>query len=198
MKNSTKALIAGGVGAALLLGGAGTIAYWTDEADGGDGTITAGSLEIGTVIGGGWQISHQGDGTGTPTDPVDFDPVTDQIVPGDLLSYTQSIPVTLVGENIAATFDGVIDVSATGTEPENEALAAAIVGEDLATTGLTGATGELTLDPDTDVLTGEGDGTVDVTTTITFPWGDAGEFNPAQLGSLDFSVDYTLTQTPAN
>lgn len=198
MKKSTKALIAGGVGAALLLGGAGTIAYWTDEANGGNGTITAGSLDIGTVSGSGWEISHQGDGTGEPTEPVAFDPATDQIVPGDLLSYTQSIPVTLEGENIAATFDGVIDVTATGTEPANEALAAAIVGEDLTTTGLTEATGEITLDPDTDVLTGEGTGTVDVTTTITFPWGDAGEFNPAQLGSLDFSVDYTLTQVPGN
>lgn len=198
MKNSTKALIAGGIGAALLLGGAGTIAYWTDAADGGDGTITAGTLDIGTVSGGGWQISHQGDGTGEPTAPVDFDPATDQIVPGDVLSYTQAIPVTLEGEYIAAAFDGVIDVTATGTDPESAALAEAIVGEDLAVTDLTGATGELTLDPATEVLTGEGTGTVDVTTTITFPWGDAGEFDAAQLGSLDFSVDYTLTQVPGN
>ena len=51
MKKSTKALIAGGIGVALLVGGAGTVAFWTDEADGGDGVITAGTLDLGTPAG---------------------------------------------------------------------------------------------------------------------------------------------------
>lgn len=197
MKNSTKALIAGGAGAALLLGGAGTIAYWTDAADGGNGTITAGTLELGTATNGEWTISHQGDGTGDPTGPAPFDPTADQVVPGDTLSYTQSIPVELAGENIAAVFTGEIEVVASNDEAANEALAAAIVGQDLAATGMSGADG-LEFDPDTGTVTGEGTGTVDVTTTVTFPWGEPGQFNEAQLGSLAFSVDYTLTQVPNN
>ena len=41
MKKSTKALIAGGIGVALLVGGASTVSFWTDEAEGGDGVISS-------------------------------------------------------------------------------------------------------------------------------------------------------------
>ena len=36
--------------------------------------ITAGTLELGTPAGGGWEISHAGDGSGAATDPVTFAP----------------------------------------------------------------------------------------------------------------------------
>ncbi|MGO1399443.1 MAG: alternate-type signal peptide domain-containing protein [Brevibacterium yomogidense] len=195
MKNVTKAAIAGGIGVALLLGGAGTVAFWTDSADGGDGIISAGTLDIGTVAGGGWEISHAGSGAGEPTAAEAFDPAADQIVPGDILTYTQSIPVELQGENIAAIFNGDISITPTSEAEADTALADAITAEDLAATELTGADG-LTLEGDT--LTGEGTGSVEVTTTITFPWGEESEFNAAKLGSLDFAVDYTLTQAPNN
>lgn len=196
MKKSTKALIAGGIGVALLVGGAGTVAFWTDEADGGDGVITAGTLDLGTPAGGGWEISHAGDGSGTATAPVAFNPESDQIVPGDILTYTQNIPVTLEGENIAAEFDGVIDVAAASGDANDTALADALETDDLAATGVTGATGDLALDGEK--LTGEGTGSVEVTTTVKFPWGAEGDYNPAKLGSLNFAVDYTLTQVPGN
>lgn len=196
MKNSTKALVAGGIGVALLAGGAGTVAFWTDEESGGDGVITAGTLELDSPAGGGWEISHVGDGSGTATEPATFDPAADQIVPGDVLTYTQDIPVTLEGENIAAQFDGVIDVTATSEEAADTALAEALETDDLAATGISGTTGDLALSGET--LTGEGTGTVAVTTTINFPWGEEGDYNPAKLGSLDFAVDYTLTQVPGN
>ena len=196
MKKSTKALIAGGIGVALLVGGASTVSFWTDEAEGGDGVISSGTLDLGTPAGGGWEISHAGDGSGTATEPVAFNPGSDQIVPGDILTYTQSIPVTLEGENIKAEFDGTIDVTPSTDAPADTALSDAIESEDLAATGLTGATGDLTLDGET--LTGEGEGTVEVTTTITFPWGTEGQYNDAKLGALNFAVDYTLTQVPGN
>lgn len=195
MKKSTKALIAGGIGVALLVGGAGTVAFWTDEADGGDGVITAGTLDLGTPAGGGWEISHAGDGSGTATAPVAFNPESDQIVPGDILTYAQNIPVTLEGENIAAQFDGAIDVTANGADADT-ALAAALEKEDLAATDISGATGDLSFD--NGKLTGEGTGNVEVTTTVKFPWGTEGMYNPAKLGSLNFAVDYKLTQVPGN
>ena len=170
-------------------------AFWTDSADGGDGIISAGTLDIGTVAGGGWEISHAGSGAGEPTAAEAFDPAADQIVPGDILTYTQSIPVELQGENIAAIFNGDISITPTSEAEADTALADAITAEDLAATELTGADG-LTLEGDT--LTGEGTGSVEVTTTITFPWGEESEFNAAKLGSLDFAVDYTLTQAPNN
>ena len=196
MKKSTKALIAGGIGVALLVGGASTVSFWTDEAEGGDGVISSGTLDLGTPAGGGWEISHEGDGSGTATEPVAFNPGSDQIVPGDILTYTQSIPVTLEGENIKAEFNGNIDVTQSTDAAADTALSDAIESEDLAATGLTGATGDLTLDGET--LTGEGEGTVEVTTTITFPWGTEGQYNDAKLGALNFAVDYTLTQVPGN
>jgi alternate signal-mediated exported protein len=198
VKKSTKALIAGGIGVALLVGGASTVSFWTDEAEGGDGVISSGTLDLGTPAGGGWEISHAGDGSGTATEPVEFDPADGQIVPGDILTYTQSIPVTLEGENIRAEFDGTIDVTpSTGADADSK-LAAAITKDDLAATGLTGADGNLALDSDGETLTGEGNGTVEVTTTITFPWGDEGDYNDTKLGKLNFAVDYTLTQVPGN
>ena len=196
MKKSTKALIAGGIGVALLVGGASTVSFWTDEAEGGDGVISSGTLDLGTPAGGGWEISHAGDGSGTATEPVEFDPADDQIVPGDILTYTQSIPVTLEGENIKAEFNGNLDVTPSGAADADAALAEAITAQDLAASGLTDATGGLTLDGET--LTGEGDGTVQVTTTVTFPWGAEGDYNDAKLGNLNFAVDYTLTQVPGN
>ena len=196
MKKSTKALIAGGIGVALLVGGASTVSFWTDEAEGGDGVISSGTLDLGTPAGGGWEISHAGDGSGTATEPVAFNPGSDQIVPGDILTYTQSIPVTLEGENIKAEFNGNIDVTPSTDAAADTALSDAIESEDLAATGLTGATGDLALDGET--LTGEGEGSVEVTTTITFPWGTEGQYNDAKLGALNFAVDYTLTQVPGN
>lgn len=196
MKNLTKAAIAGGAGLVLLLGGATTIAYWTDEEDGGGGVIQAGTLDLGTVTGGGWMISHEGSG-GEPTEPVPFDPATDQIVPGDLLSYTQDVPVELQGENIAAGFAGTIAVTPTEAGDPDEAFAAALESDpDLIIVELSDVTGDLTLVDGT--LTGEGTGTVAVSTQIRFPWGTEGEFNTAKLGSVSFAVDYTLTQVPAN
>lgn len=196
MKKSTKALIAGGIGVALLVGGASTVSFWTDEAEGGDGVISSGTLDLGTPVGGGWEISHAGDGNGDATAPVEFDPAEDQIVPGDILTYTQSIPVNLEGENIKAEFNGNLDVTPSSAADADAALAEAITAQDLAASGLTDATGGLTLDGET--LTGEGDGTVQVTTTVTFPWGAEGDYNDAKLGNLNFAVDYTLTQVPGN
>lgn len=196
MKKSTKALIAGGIGVALLVGGASTVSFWTDEAEGGDGVISSGTLDLGTPAGGGWEISHEGDGSGTATGPVEFVPADHHIVPGDILTYTQSIPVTLDGKNIKAEFDGKLDVTPSSGADADSKLVAAITKDDLAATGLTDATGNLALDGET--LTGEGEGTVEVTTTITFPWDAEGDYNDAKLGKLNFAVDYTLTQVPGN
>ena len=196
MKNVTKAAIAGGIGvrhsswAALAPSPSGPIAP----------TVVTGSSPPersisarSPVAAGRWAISAAVSGPPEPRRA--FDPAADQIVPGDILTYTQSIPVELQGENIAAIFNGDISITPTSEAEADTALADAITAEDLAATELTGADG-LTLEGDT--LTGEGTGSVEVTTTITFPWGEESEFNAAKLGSLDFAVDYTLTQVPNN
>ena len=46
MKKSTKGALAAGAAAALLLGGAGSLAYWTDAATVNGGQITSGSMDL--------------------------------------------------------------------------------------------------------------------------------------------------------
>ncbi|GHD45001.1 alternate-type signal peptide domain-containing protein [Mycetocola manganoxydans] len=106
MKKTTAAAVAAAVGAALLLGGAGTLAYWSDNAETTAQTISSGDLDFGTIANDTWKI-QQVVTTGTPsvtkkTASVDFKPDTMKIVPGDVLTRQLTLPVTLVGQNIAA------------------------------------------------------------------------------------------------
>lgn len=193
MKNTTKAAVAGGVGVALLLGGAGTIAYWTDTQAGAAATVQSGNLELGTPGGPGWQLRHVGDNPEADPAWVSYE-AGDRIVPGDQLRMTQSVPVELAGKAIAADFAGSVEVAATGTEAT--ALAAALGEPTLSVESLSGATGSLALDPESNTMRGEGEGTMNVITTLDFPWGTEGQYNPAKLASLDLTVNYTLTQVP--
>ena len=194
MKNTTKAAVAGGVGVALLLGGAGTLAFWTDTEEGPEATVQAGTLELGALTGAGWELRHVGNG-GTATEWKTFNP-GDQIVPGDELQMTQNVPVTLAGEAIAAQFTG--DISVSSSDPAGAALATALGDPELSATSLSGTSEDFTFDPGTGIVRGEGTGDVAVTTKLSFPWGAADDYNPTKLGTLDFTVDYTLTQVPGN
>ena len=57
MKNSTliKGTAAIAVGAALLLGGGGTLAAWNDSVSAAPGTITAGTLDVAKTAAGVWK-----------------------------------------------------------------------------------------------------------------------------------------------
>ncbi|OYD66703.1 alternate-type signal peptide domain-containing protein [Rhodococcus sp. OK302] len=94
MKKTTKGAIAAAFAALLLAGGAGTMAAWSASTTAGVGTtITAGSMAIEQVGTGTWEWA---DGSA-------FDPLTDRIVPGDVVSYTADYTFDLVGKNLKAT-----------------------------------------------------------------------------------------------
>jgi alternate signal-mediated exported protein len=95
MNKFTKASIATGAGIVLLLGGAGTLAYWNDSAEVGAGSITAGTLAIDSVAAGNW---YEASDLGTPIDPDTF-----LVVPGDSLVYIESFEVTATGDNLEAS-----------------------------------------------------------------------------------------------
>lgn len=97
MKKQTKAAIAAGAGAILLLGGVGTLAFWSDEVDlGGGGDITAGRLALGECAGGGsWTDVNAGN---TIPDIGAF-----RIVPGDVVEYSCDTTLTAEGDNLTAT-----------------------------------------------------------------------------------------------
>jgi alternate signal-mediated exported protein len=102
MNKVTKGALATGAGVLLLLGGGGTLALWnTDEAITA-GTVTAGQLDLTPDGVGAWTVTNAAAG------------VTDQAiavigdyraVPGDVLTFTQTVDVTLEGNNMEATLD---------------------------------------------------------------------------------------------
>ncbi|MFE5838384.1 alternate-type signal peptide domain-containing protein [Arthrobacter sp. NPDC056493] len=104
MKNSAliKGTAAIAVGAALLLGGGGTLASWNASDSATPGTIIAGDLNVSAATGV-WK-----DGSGNAVDISSY-----RVVPGDTLTYTQVLTVTLSGDKMAA------NITATGTGANN-------------------------------------------------------------------------------
>lgn len=104
MKKSTKGAVAAGAAAVLMLGGAGSLAYWTAEADLAGSTISTGNLTLAAAdCGAGWSI----DGAAA------FDSITDKLVPGDTLTRTCTMAVTATGKHLNADI-----ATAGGTLPE--------------------------------------------------------------------------------
>ncbi|UUL77475.1 alternate-type signal peptide domain-containing protein [Pseudarthrobacter sp. Fe7] len=119
MKNSTllKGTAAIAVGAALLLGGGGTLANWNAEATAAPGTIVSGDLNV-TAANGVWT-----DRTGT----VIADINAYKVVPGDKLTFTQALTVKLVGNKMAANV-ATTGISATnGFTPANVSVSAPVL-----------------------------------------------------------------------
>lgn len=104
MNKFTKASIATGAGIVLLLGGAGTLAYWNDSATTSAGSITAGTLGITSTAAGTW---YDVSSVATLTDPevqgTAINPATFHVVPGDTLVYVESFTVAATGDNLEAT-----------------------------------------------------------------------------------------------
>ena len=94
MNKTTKGLLAAGA-AALLIGGAGTLAYWTDSAELDGGTVTSGSIDLeGVECATAWAYDDS-EGTGAVT----------AIVPGDTIVKQCTADLVLVGDHIGATVD---------------------------------------------------------------------------------------------
>ncbi|MCW4384822.1 alternate-type signal peptide domain-containing protein [Salinibacterium sp. SYSU T00001] len=84
MNKLLKGSIAGAAGIVLLLGGAGTLAYWNDSATvASAGTVSSGELSIASTVAGTWDDSIA------------------LIVPGDSLTYTEQFTVTASGDNLS-------------------------------------------------------------------------------------------------
>lgn len=169
MKKTTAAAVTAAVGAALLLGGAGTLAYWTDEVEGESQTISAGDLALAGFDDGSWTY-------------VADDSAVTKIVPGDVIETTVDVPVELVGDNIKADLS-VAEKDGATTDGFGDVLDIAIdVNE----------SGDSTYS-----FTEEFDATVPVTVTVTFPWDastDATADNSTKLADYVFTLEYTLTQ----
>ncbi|MFT4188472.1 MAG: alternate-type signal peptide domain-containing protein [Aeromicrobium sp.] len=111
MKKSTKGALAAAAAAVLLLGGAGTLAYWTADATLDGGSVTAGEITLTDV---------QCASSWTHDDAGGTEAVT-TIVPGDTITKQCTGTLTLVGDHIGATVD-LSDAGVTGTGELDEAL----------------------------------------------------------------------------
>lgn len=125
MNRLTKAAIAAGGAAVLLLGGATTLAYWTADGTATGTDVTAGTLTMSDGECGAWAL----DGGGA---------VSAGIVPGDTVTSTCAMTVGGTGDHLAL---GDITVSSPTWETEN-ALTGAL---ELSISSATLAGQELTL-----------------------------------------------------
>lgn len=172
MKKSTKGLVAAGAAAALLLGGAGTLAYWTadDTVDG--GTLSSGSIVLGTPeCGEGWVHST--------SDPVR---AVDQVVPGDTIALTCTVTLDLEGDNIGATLEI--------TEPTTDGALASLL--DFSTVTLSG-TGVVANE-----VSGSGEYVITATVTAEYPYGTEADnsgqgITDEDLGELELVAVQTNT-----
>ncbi|WP_300641265.1 alternate-type signal peptide domain-containing protein [Nocardioides sp.] len=106
MRNSIKAALAATTGAALLLGGAGSLAYWQDvETETGD-TVTTGVLDV--------TAPDCEDGWVDETaDLVDFSNYL--VVPGEVFTQQCTFTFAATGDNLSADIGLVAPSALTGT-----------------------------------------------------------------------------------
>lgn len=197
MKKSIRTLVgatvAATLGVILLLGGTGTFARWSDTSSSSAQRIQSGTLDLGTV-----GLSNFSAATITQCTPTcsttSSNYTGDAIVPGDVISVTINVPVTLVGKNLKAQFSMAPSkaVPAGSTLAADAALrdAVSITVKSVKGVPQTTASAPVTLTP---TMMGT-DKTVPVVVEVKFPWGQPGDYNGAMGGKVALAASYTLTQ----
>ncbi|MEO6531250.1 MAG: alternate-type signal peptide domain-containing protein [Specibacter sp.] len=167
-----KGAIATGVGIILLAGGGGTLATWNQANTASMGSVVAGDLNLVPVTGSAkW--------TNAKNQTINISSY--KVVPGDVLTYTQNLDVTLVGDLMAAK------LAVTGAGVDTGFGGNATVA---ATTLKNSSSGAILA---TDVLRPANSGVVTASTTFTFKSATANRDSVA--ASYNFGgVGYSLTQ----
>jgi len=193
MKTVTKAAIAGVAGVTLLLGGAGTLAFWTDTQAGSEVTIATGNLDLGVPAdGSGWALQQNAaDLPADTAEALSVPYIAQLLVPGDTLTKTVNIPIVLTGENNRARLD-VTAANATGAL--DDVLSAEILTIN-GTPVTTPADGTATVTFTTAQVAALTGGNVPVTYRVAFDWAAD---NTTKLATTTFQANYTLTQVPEN
>ncbi|TPW75459.1 alternate-type signal peptide domain-containing protein [Schumannella soli] len=167
MNKLTKGAIAGAAGIVLLMGGAGSLAYWTGTAslDNAGQTINAGTLtavKVTSPAATGWQVN----GAAIPANYV--------AVPGDVITYKQDVKITASGSNLKFTLalaDSAITASGTqDTTNPNFALKQRLAQTSAFTIGASPKVSLVTGSTNTYKVDSAGDTTISVTATITWPF----------------------------
>lgn len=174
MNKLVKGAVAGAAGIALLMGGAGTLAYWNSSANIADTTITSGTLLL---------SASNGTWSGSPT----------RIVPGATITYTSNVSITAEGTNLYSTF--ALDQSTITGDAALLANTTKVVSLGTVTGGTLTAHATIANTYNVVQTTPGTPITVPVTVTVTFPTTVAG--TTAQTQSMDLSnLGFTLVQRP--
>jgi alternate signal-mediated exported protein len=179
MKKSTKGAVAAAAAGVLLLGGAGSLAYWTASQDAGSASIKSGSLTLGALDCTTTTGAHAGAHDWQLDNGDTYDPGTTLIVPGDSISKVCDMPLTLVGEHIGATL--AID-------------SAAISGDAALVTELTPTATFLVDGVAYAPITNPGVHNVRATVTVTFKTTATSVASQTATAALD-AINVTTTQT---
>jgi len=175
MDRLTKAAIATGGAAVLLLGGAGTVAFWTAEGSATGTSVTSGNITVTNGTCGAWEFSPQ-DGGG---------PITTGIVPGDVVQTTCTLTVSGTGDHLGIGDIAVTDPTFATTNPLTDQL----------TLGVGTATLDGTAVPATGVALTAGSHTLSVVATATFTGATATNASENLTATLQ---DVTVTVTQAH
>ena len=209
MNKLVKGAIAGAAGIVLLMGGAGSLAYWNDSANAGPGagsnSITAGTLTITAANAGAWtkgMYNNAGTQTVAPVAVASLSAV--RVVPGSRLVYTQNFNVVGTGDDLFFTIGSTAGaVTAASAGAADVALAAqvnasgttafsiaAITGGTVVPSGVTAGVYKVSSNAGTA-------STISVTWTVDFPFG-ATAVNTAKTGAINLSQgSITITQVAA-
>lgn len=158
MRRLTKAALATGGAAVLLLGGAGTVAYWTAQGTATGTALTSGDMSVTDGTCDAWQYTTA-DGGGPAT----------LIVPGDSVQTTCTITVTGKGDHLGVT----ATLSGTTAFAESNPLATALTPT-LTTSSVEVDGTAVPTDPTqgVSIATG-GSHTITAVVTADFPYGSA-------------------------
>ena len=208
MNKLVKGAIAGAAGIVLLMGGAGSLAYWNDSANAGPGagsnSITAGTLTIAAANAGSWTKGlYNAAGTQTVAPAAVANLSNVRIVPGNRLVYTQTFNLNATGDDLFFTISntgGTVVPPAVPTAADSALVAqvnastttgfsvGSVSAGNVALTGTTAGVYK---------VTGSGTSTITVTWTVDFPFG-ASAVNTAKGGVLNLSQGaITITQVAA-
>jgi alternate signal-mediated exported protein len=179
MNKLTKGAIAGAAGIALLLGGAGSFALWSDSTTVNAGTINAGTMTLDAFDNGTWT-------KGGVALPANF-----KMVPGDVLTYRAQLDIHAVGNALKAklSLDSASALRIYDLTPQLTIRTAA------------GQAGDFTITATTDPLVYDvvpgangGDVSAWVQLTVTLPVGTVGD-NSNQNATFDFgTLNFSLEQ----
>jgi alternate signal-mediated exported protein len=169
MNKTTKGALAASAAAILLMGGAGSLAYWTAEAEADGGSIAAGNLQL---------TDGDCDGDWTHVGGPSADDTVELFVPGDEITKQCTFTLTATGDNLAAEV-GVPSTVEYSTGPEDDddyveplslTTEATFEVTDTATPATTRALAN------EDVVTDADDGsTITATINVTIPFGTAAD-----------------------